>query len=63
MNEVIMATLVGGLVGLVFGLVDLPIPAPPALSGVMGIVGIFRGYKVANYQLENWEQILDVPPL
>jgi len=62
MNEVITATLVGSLVGLVFGLIDLPIPAPPALSGVMGIVGIFGGYKLANYLLENWDRILDMLP-
>lgn len=39
-----MATITGMIVGAVFGYFRLPIPAPPTLSGIMGIVGIFLGY-------------------
>lgn len=42
------ALAVGIVVGLVFGRLNLPIPAPPALAGILGIVGIFLGYKVAG---------------
>jgi len=42
------ALVVGIVVGLVFGRLDLPIPAPPALAGLLGIVGIFVGYKLAG---------------
>ncbi|MCX2839869.1 XapX domain-containing protein [Salinimicrobium sp. MT39] len=45
MKIVILATLTGFLVGFLFALLKLPIPAPPALPGVMGIVGIYLGFK------------------
>ena len=48
MREVIMATLVGFLVGAVFAKLKLPVPAPPTLAGVMGIVGLFLGYVAAT---------------
>ena len=34
----------GLIVGVVFSLLHLPIPAPGVLAGVMGIIGIFTGY-------------------
>lgn len=62
MNEVIAAAVVGMVVGIIFGFLDLPIPAPPALSGVMGIVGIFAGYKLVNYVMANWDVIVELLP-
>lgn len=47
--EVILATFTGFVAGAVFALVDVPIPAPPALAGVMGIVGIYLGYKIIEH--------------
>jgi XapX domain-containing protein len=38
---------VGVVVGVVFSRLGLPIPAPPALAGVLGIVGIYLGYRVS----------------
>ena len=36
--------LVAGLiVGLVFRAIKLPLPAPPVLAGIVGIVGIYLG--------------------
>jgi XapX domain-containing protein len=35
-------------VGAVFSFFKLPIPAPPALPGVVGIIGIYLGFKVIN---------------
>ncbi len=43
MNEVVLSVLAGGAVGLLFAAMKLPIPAPPVLSGVMGIVGVYLG--------------------
>lgn len=47
MREVILTTITGFIVGLIFARLRLPIPAPPSLAGVMGIVGLFLGYLVA----------------
>ena len=41
----------GVIVGLIFSAFKLPLPAPPVLAGVMGIVGIFLGGEL-------WKQIL-----
>jgi XapX domain-containing protein len=46
MREILLSLLTGGVVGFVFALFKLPIPAPPVLSGVIGIVGVYGGYKV-----------------
>lgn len=43
MNEIVMALLAGVVVGVLFSVLRLPIPAPPVLSGVMGIVGVYLG--------------------
>lgn len=48
MREVVFTTITGFIVGLVFARLKLPIPAPPTLAGVMGIVGLFLGYLAAN---------------
>ena len=46
---VIIATMTGIATGVVFGLLDVPIPAPPNLAGVMGILGILVGYRLIEY--------------
>ena len=43
LNEVLLSVFVGLIVGVVFSAIKLPIPAPPVLSGVMGIVGVYLG--------------------
>jgi XapX domain-containing protein len=43
-----MALLVGAAMGFVFAIMRLPIPAPPTLAGVLGIVGITVGYFLAT---------------
>ncbi|MDN3651995.1 XapX domain-containing protein [Thalassotalea ponticola] len=43
MQEVILATVAGFVVGILFSFLKLPIPAPPVLPGVMGIVGVYLG--------------------
>ncbi|MCJ7429006.1 MAG: DUF1427 family protein [Candidatus Nanohaloarchaeota archaeon QJJ-5] len=63
MEEVLAALVVGVVVGAVFAGLDLPIPAPPALSGVMGIVGIYLGYRLIIYTTEHWDEIVAMLPL
>ena len=46
---VVAATLTGVLVGAVFASLRIPIPAPPNLAGLMGIVGIWLGYQLVHY--------------
>ena len=45
----ILALLTGFLTGLFFELFQLPAPVPPELPGVMGIIGIYLGFKVMQY--------------
>ncbi len=49
MKEIILSFLTGFVVGLIFSLLKLPIPAPPNLAGVMGIIGIFLGYIIWKF--------------
>ncbi|MFV8826286.1 XapX domain-containing protein [Alkalihalobacterium sp. APHAB7] len=51
MQEVLLAIVAGLIVGFLFALIKLPIPAPPALPGIAGIVGIYLGYKLFQWIL------------
>lgn len=46
MKIILLSIFTGFLVGFIFAFMKLPIPAPPALAGVTGIVGIYLGFKV-----------------
>lgn len=46
--EVGLALLVGLVLGFIFVKLKLPIPAPPVLAGVAGIVGIWLGFLVGK---------------
>ncbi|MFD2166675.1 XapX domain-containing protein [Thalassotalea euphylliae] len=43
MAEVLLSLATGAVVGIVFSLFKLPLPAPPVISGIAGIVGIYLG--------------------
>ncbi len=43
MKEILLSLLAGLIIGIVFKSLKLPLPAPPVLAGIMGIVGIFLG--------------------
>ncbi len=45
MTEAILGLLTGVAVGALFAVVRVPIPAPPTLAGLLGIVGIVGGYQ------------------
>ncbi|MCD1260453.1 DUF1427 family protein [Paenibacillus athensensis] len=49
MKEVIFALLGGVIVGALFKFVKMPLPAPPVLSGVMGVAGVYLGGKVVEW--------------
>lgn len=38
----------GAVLGICFALLNLPIPAPPKLQGILGILGITLGYMFIN---------------
>ncbi|WP_155668583.1 XapX domain-containing protein [Ornithinibacillus caprae] len=48
MAVVFISFLTGIVLGIVFSLLELPIPAPPNFAGVMGIVGVFTGFVLVN---------------
>ncbi|MFT5187554.1 MAG: XapX domain-containing protein [Verrucomicrobiales bacterium] len=54
MQPVILALLAGYLVGIIFSFIKLPLPAPPVLPGVVGIVGIYMGGLSYQWVLEKW---------
>ena len=43
--QVVLALVTGLAAGAVFAALEVPIPAPPNVAGVMGIVGIYLGFK------------------
>ena len=40
--------LTGTVVGAVFAFLKLPVPAPTAFAGILGIAGIFLGYIIVQ---------------
>jgi XapX domain-containing protein len=54
MTEVLLALVTGAIVGIVFSMVKLPIPAPPVLSGIAGIFGIYLGAIGYNWIIERF---------
>lgn len=45
----VLALLTGLVTGALFRFLNVPIPAPPELPGIMGIVGIYLGYKLVEH--------------
>lgn len=43
MAEVLLALATGAFVGILFSVLKLPLPAPPVISGIAGIAGIYLG--------------------
>ena len=44
-----LALVTGLVTGAIFGFLQVPIPAPPEIPGVLGIVGIYLGYKLVEW--------------
>lgn len=50
--NLVLATLAlctGFLAGAAFAAPGVPIPAPPTITGVLGIVGIYLGFQVVDH--------------
>jgi XapX domain-containing protein len=47
-KDLVFALVTGLVAGFAFAKLKLPIPAPPNLAGILGIVGIFLGYLLAK---------------
>ncbi|MFA9501377.1 XapX domain-containing protein [Natrinema sp. H-ect1] len=43
-----LALLTGLVTGALFRFLNVPIPAPPELPGIMGIIGIYLDYRVVE---------------
>ncbi|WP_110943096.1 XapX domain-containing protein [Inediibacterium massiliense] len=52
MKLVLMALLTGAVTGSIFPWFKLPLPAPPTLAGIAGIVGLFLGFKGTEYLMK-----------
>ena len=48
-KDLIKSFIVGVLTGAVFSFFSLPIPAPTALAGILGILGIYVGYMIVKF--------------
>ena len=46
MKDIILSLITGSVCGAVFAVFKLPVPAPPMISGLMGILGLWLGYKL-----------------
>ena len=47
--KIALALLTGLFAGALFRFLEDPIPAPPNLPGVVGILGIYLGYKLVEW--------------
>ena len=47
-KEWLFALVTGAVVGFAFAKLRLPVPAPPTLAGVLGIIGITLGYVLGK---------------
>ncbi|MGQ3412415.1 XapX domain-containing protein [Natrinema sp. LN54] len=45
----LLALLTGLLTGALFRFLNVPIPAPPEFPGIVGIIGIYIGYRLIEY--------------
>lgn len=50
----VLSLVTGLIVGFIFSALKLPIPAPPVLSGILGIVGIWAGSVVFQWISRLW---------
>ena len=45
----LLALSTGFIAGAAFAFLGVPIPAPPEVAGVLGIVGIYLGFKTVEF--------------
>ncbi len=49
LTVILLSLLTGFIVGLLFTALKLPLPAPNAIAGIMGILGIYLGHLAWPY--------------
>ena len=49
LKELFLSLVTGFICGAAFSLFKLPIPAPPVLAGVVGIVGVWLGFVAVTH--------------
>lgn len=54
MVEILAALATGALIGVIFSFLKLPLPAPPVLSGIVGVLGIYLGGQGYQWLLERY---------
>lgn len=54
MQDILFAVITGLVVGLTFSALKLPLPAPPVLPGVLGIIGIYVGGQLYQNYVSVW---------
>lgn len=48
MRSALLSLFAGGAFGVMFALLRLPVPAPPTIAGVLGVVGVTLGYLIVK---------------
>jgi len=51
MTTALLSLLTGMILGAIFALFKLPIPAPATIAGILGILGIYLGFKIVSFFL------------
>lgn len=51
-KQVLLSLLTGIILGGVFTLLKLPLPAPNVFAGIVGIIGIYLWYLLVNYLIK-----------
>ncbi|MFC4320077.1 XapX domain-containing protein [Litchfieldia salsa] len=54
MKELLLSILAGIVIGVAFKFMRLPLPAPPVLSGVLGIFGVYIGGVAFDYIMKTF---------
>lgn len=54
MVEVVKAFALGAMVGGVFALFRLAVPAPAAWAGLAGVVGLVVGWRMVSWGIARW---------
>ncbi len=54
MKDILLALVVGILIGIIFKACRLPLPSPTALAGIMGILGIFLGGEIWTHVKDHY---------
>lgn len=49
--QILASFITGLLLGAIYTILKLPLPAPTAFAGIIGIVGVYAGYVCVTYFL------------